>query len=139
MDKITFTIIKPNAVEAGNTEKIFAMIEADGFRLKARRELTLTKEQAGEFYAVHAGKPFYEPLVEFMTSGPAVVALLEREDAVRELRRLAGATDPAEAAEGTIRRIYGENVRRNAIHASDSEENALKEAGQFFTRQEIFG
>lgn len=139
MDKLTFTIIKPNAVETGNTEKIFAMIEADGFRIKARRELKLSKEQAEKFYAVHAGKPFYGALVEFMTCGTVVVAVLEKEDAVKELRRLAGATDPVEAAEGTIRRIYGENVRRNAIHASDSDENALKEAGQFFTREEIFG
>lgn len=139
MDNITFTIVKPNAVEAGNAERIFAMIEADGFRIKARRELTLTGEQAGRFYAVHAGKPFYEPLVEFMTSGPVVVAVLERAGAVAELRRLAGATDPEQAAEGTIRRTYGENLRRNAIHASDSDENALTEARQFFTEEEIYG
>jgi len=139
MDNITFTIIKPNAVAAGNAEKIFAMIEADGFRVKARRELTLTREQAGEFYDVHAGKPFYGPLVEFMSSGPVIVAILEREDAVNELRRLAGATDPAEAAGGTIRRLYGENVRHNAIHASDSNENAVIEALRFFSAEELNG
>lgn len=128
----TFTIIKPDAVAAGNSGKIFSMIEADGFRIVARKELHLTREQAQKFYAVHEGKPFYEPLVEFMTSGPVVVAVLEKPDAVVSLRRLAGATDPASAEAGTIRRMYGESVRHNAIHASDSDENALAETLQFF-------
>lgn len=135
---LTFTVIKPNAVEAGNTDKIFGVMESAGFRVKARRELYMTKAQAMEFYSVHAGKPFYEGLVDFMISGPVVVAVLERENAVAELRRLAGSTDPAEAAPGTIRRIYGETVRRNAVHAADSDANAVREASLFFTEEEIF-
>lgn len=139
MGNRTFTIIKPNAVAAGDTAKILAMIEADGFRIAARRDMRFTREQAEKFYAVHAGKPFYEPLVDFMTSGPVVVVVLARDNAVAEFRRLVGATDPAEAAEGTIRRLYGKSVRENAIHASDSNENARIEALQFFTPAEIDG
>lgn len=136
MGNITFAFIKPNAVAAGNTEKIFSMMEADGFHVVARRELQMTRQQAEKFYSVHAGKPFFDGLVDFMTSGPVVAAVLEREGAVAELRRLAGATDPEEAEEGTIRRLYGETVRRNAVHASDSDANARIEALQFFSEEE---
>lgn len=138
-NNLTFTIVKPNAVAAGNTERIFSIIAAAGFRVKARKELRLTRGQAGKFYAVHAGKDFFGQLVEFMVSGPVVAAVLERDDAVAGLRRLVGATDPAEAAEGTIRRLFGETVTRNAIHASDSDVNARLEALQFFTEKEVYG
>jgi nucleoside-diphosphate kinase len=128
----TLAIVKPDAFEAGKAGKIIAHLEAQGFVLRAARVMRLTTAQAGEFYAVHAARPFYGELVEFMTSGRCMPLLLERADAVATLRTVIGATDPAEAAEGTIRKLYAESKGRNAIHASDSDENASREGGFFF-------
>ena len=129
---LTLTIIKPDAFGSGKAGKILAHLEAAGFTLRAARVLHMTKAQAGEFYAVHKGRPFYDELVQFMTSGKCMPMVLERADAVAELRRVIGATDPAEAAAGTVRKLYAESKGRNAIHASDSDENAVREAGFFF-------
>ena len=133
----TFTIIKPNAVAAGNTGKILAQILADGFRIRAMKMVFMSRNQAERFYAIHKGKPFFATLVMFMTSGPTMVAVLEKQDAVAELRRLVGATDPAKAEPGTIRNLYADSMTRNAIHASDSDENAEIEWSQFFAVDEI--
>lgn len=135
----TFTLIKPNAVAAGATGKILDRLIADGFRIRALKMDFLSRNRAARFYAVHRGKPFFEDLVRFMTSGAVVAAVLERdgERAVEALRTLVGATDPARAAAGTIRREFGESVTRNAIHASDSLENAREEWSRFFTPDEI--
>jgi nucleoside-diphosphate kinase len=133
----TLAIIKPDAVASGKAGKILAHLEAAGFRVLATRMTRLTREQAGEFYAVHRERPFYAELVEFMTSGPVVPIALEREDAVAKLREVIGATDPAEAAEGTVRKLYAESKGRNAIHASDSDENAANEIAFFFAASEI--
>lgn len=130
--KHTLAIVKPDAFEAGKAGKIIAHLEAQGFVLRAARVMRLTTAQAGEFYAVHAARPFYGELVEFMTSGRCMPLLLERADAVATLRTVIGATDPAEAAEGTIRKLYAESKGRNAIHASDSDENAAREGAFFF-------
>lgn len=137
MTERTFSIIKPNAVAAEAVGQILDAMLADGFRIIGLKLVCMSRNEAEKFYAVHQGKPFYDRLVTFMTSGPSVVLVLEREDAVAELRRLAGATDPAKAAEGTLRRRFGENVTRNAVHASDSVENAREEAGRFFDEREI--
>jgi nucleoside-diphosphate kinase len=128
----TLAIVKPDAFEGGKAGKIIAHLEAQGFVLRAARVMRLTPAQAGEFYAVHRERPFYGELVEFMTSGRCMPLLLERADAVATLRTVIGATDPAEAAEGTIRKLYAESKGRNAIHASDSDENAAREGAFFF-------
>ncbi|MFQ5746486.1 MAG: nucleoside-diphosphate kinase [Gemmatimonadota bacterium] len=128
----TLAIIKPDAFGAGKAGRIIAHLEAEGFRLRAATILTLTREQAEAFYAVHRGRPFYDSLVRFMTSGPCMPLLLEREDAVPHLRQVIGATDPAEAGPGTIRALYAESKERNGIHASDSPDNADLEIGFFF-------
>jgi nucleoside-diphosphate kinase len=128
----TLAIIKPDAVARGKAGRILAHLEEHGFRIRAVRMMRLTRTQAGEFYAVHRERPFYGSLVSFMTSGPCIPVLLEREDAVAALREAIGATDPAEAAEGTVRALYAESKERNAIHASDSDENAAREAAFFF-------
>ena len=128
----TLTIIKPDAVAKGNAGNILALLEKQGFRIRAIRMLTMTKAQAGEFYAVHRERPFYGSLVDFMTSGPAIPVLLERENAVAKLREVIGATDPKEAAQGTVRALFAESKERNAIHASDSDENAAVEGAFFF-------
>jgi nucleoside-diphosphate kinase len=133
----TLAIIKPDAVASGYTGRIIAQLQAEGFRVLALRSTRLTPAQAGEFYAIHRARPFYDELVEFMTSGPVVPLALEREDAVATLRRVIGATDPAEAAEGTIRKLYAESKGRNAIHASDSDENAVGEIAFFFASSEL--
>jgi nucleoside-diphosphate kinase len=133
----TLAIIKPDAVAAGNAGNIIAMIERNGFKIRAMRMQTLTRAQAEGFYAVHRGKGFYEELVEFMTEGPVVLMALEREDAVAKWREVMGATDPAKAAEGTVRKLYGTNVGRNASHGSDSDENAAIEVGFFFSASEL--
>lgn len=133
----TLAIIKPDAVASGKAGKILAHLEAAGFRVLATRMTRLTREQAGEFYAVHRERPFYAELVEFMTSGPVVPVGLERDDAVAKLREVIGATDPAEAAEGTVRKLYAESKGRNAIHASDSDENAANEIAFFFAACDI--
>lgn len=127
----TLTIIKPDAFGSGKAGKITAHLEAAGFRILAARVLHLTKAQAEAFYAVHRGRPFFSSLVTFMTSGPCMPMLLERENAVASLRRTIGATDPAEAEAGTVRKLFAESKERNAIHASDSDENAQQE-GRFF-------
>lgn len=128
----TLAIIKPDAVAAGKAGRILAHLEGAGFTVRALRMTRLTREQAGAFYAVHRERPFYAELVEFMTSGPCIPVLLEAGDAVSRLRETIGATDPAEAAEGTVRRLYAESKGRNAIHASDSDENAAVETAFFF-------
>ena len=133
----TLTIIKPDAFANGKAGLILALLEQSGFSLKAARVLHLTAVQAGEFYAVHKGRGFYDELVEFMTSGPCMPMILERDDAVSTLRTVIGATDPAEAAEGTVRKLYAESKGRNAIHASDSDENAVQEATFFFAQCEV--
>ena len=133
----TLTIIKPDAFEGGKAGRILAHLEEAGFRLAAARVLHLTREEAETFYAVHEERPFFRSLVEFMTSGPCMPIVLRREDAVTELRRVIGATDPAEAEQGTVRALYAESKERNAIHASDSDENAMLEASFFFARRDF--
>jgi nucleoside-diphosphate kinase len=133
----TLTIVKPDAFGANKMGKIIALLEGQGFAVKAARVLQLTKKQAGEFYAVHKGRPFYEELVQFMTSGPCMPVVLEKANAVLALREAIGATDPAEAAPGTVRKLYAESKGRNAIHASDSDENAAREARFFFSETEL--
>jgi len=132
----TFTIIKPGAVKHEHIGPILAMINEAGFHIVAMKYLKLTPVQAGAFYEVHKGKPFYESLIEFMTSGPVVVAILEKENAVAEYRKLMGATNPEEAEEGTIRKLYAESLQRNAVHGSDSDENAKHESDFFFSKME---
>jgi nucleoside-diphosphate kinase len=131
---ITLAIVKPDAVAALHAGRILAHLEENGFRIRALRMMHLSREQAAEFYAVHKERPFFESLVTFMTSGPCLPVLLERDNAVAALRETIGATDPAEAAQGTIRALYAESKERNAIHASDSDENAAIEAAFFFAR-----
>jgi nucleoside-diphosphate kinase len=135
----TLGIVKPDAIAAGNAGKIVAHLEQAGFVIRAARLVRLTQEQAGAFYEVHRERPFYPGLVSFMTSGPCLPMALEREDAVTTLRTVIGATDPAEAAAGTIRKLYAESKGRNAIHASDSLENAAREVGFFFAEGELAG
>lgn len=132
----TLTIIKPDAFANGKAGLIIALLEKSGFTLKAARVMHLTTSQAGEFYGVHRERGFFGELVEFMTSGPCMPMILERDDAVATLRTVIGATDPAEAEEGTVRKLYAESKGRNAIHASDSDENARREGGFFFAECE---
>lgn len=134
----TLSIIKPEAVRAGKTGHIIAMISDAGFEIAALRMLHLTIGQAEEFYAVHRERPFFNALVEFMSSGPVVVMVLRHKDAVEEFRRLLGNTDPARAEKGTVRALYGTSVQMNAVHGSDSHENAIREAGFFFPAIDIF-
>jgi nucleoside-diphosphate kinase len=129
---LTLAIIKPDAVATACAGRILAHLEQEGFRIRAIRMLRLSVEQAGAFYAVHRERPFYEPLVRFMTSGPCIPVVLQRADAVAALRRAIGATDPRESGAGTIRALYAESKERNAIHGSDSDENAAREIGFFF-------
>jgi len=137
MSRRTFTIIKPDAVANGYAGKIIARLEAEGFRLVAGRMTRLSEAQARSFYAVHAQRPFYNDLVAYMTSGPVWVMSLERERAVPHLRAVMGATNPSEAEAGTIRADYGESIERNAIHGSDSDENAAIENAFFFSTSEL--
>ncbi|MBI1836066.1 MAG: nucleoside-diphosphate kinase [Flavobacteriia bacterium] len=134
----TFTMLKPDAIENGYMGKIIDMIIGAGFQIKALKYTQLSVDQAKEFYAVHAERPFYGELVEYMSSGPIVAAILEKDNAVEDFRKLIGATDPAEAAEGTIRKAYAENKGRNAVHGSDSDENAAIEGKFHFAANEIF-
>jgi nucleoside-diphosphate kinase len=134
----TFSIIKPNAVRTGKTGPILAMINESGFEIAAMRMVKLTPSQAESFYSIHKGKPFYDSLIEFMTSGPVVVMILKHKDAVDQFRKLIGATDPAKAEPGTIRRTFAVSVQMNAVHGSDSVENAIKEADFFFSGIERF-
>jgi len=135
---ITFTMIKPDAVKAGNIGNILAMINNAGFHIKAMKYTKLSAEKAGEFYAVHKERPFYGELVEFMSSGPIVAAVLEKDNAVEDYRKLIGATNPAEAAEGTIRKKYASSIGENAVHGADSDENALIESNFHFAGTEMF-
>ncbi len=136
---LTLAIIKPDAVQAGSTGKILAHLEGQGFRIRAARLVRLSQAQAEAFYAVHRERPFFRPLVTFMTSGPALALALERNDAVAHLRTVIGATDPAEATPGTVRKLYAQSKERNAIHASDSPENAAREVAFFFPERELAG
>jgi nucleoside-diphosphate kinase len=134
---LTLAIIKPDALAANKTGKILAHLEGEGFRLRGARLLRLSQERAEDFYAVHRERPFFRSLVTFMTSGPALAIALERDDAVSHLRGVIGATDPAEAKPGTVRRLYAESKERNAIHASDSAENAAREVAFFFPERDL--
>jgi nucleoside-diphosphate kinase len=136
---LTLGIVKPDAVAGGKAGKVIAHLEQAGFTLRGARLVRLSRAEAGAFYAVHRERPFYRDLVEFMTSGPCLPMALERADAVAHLRTVIGATDPAEAAPGTIRKLYAESKGRNAIHASDSIENAAREVGFFFSEGELAG
>lgn len=136
--KRTFTMIKPDAVKNGHLGAILNDIIIDGFRVVAMKYTHLTPEKAGQFYAVHSDRPFYGELVEYMSSGPIVAAILEKENAVESFRKLIGVTDPQKAEEGTIRRKYAQSIAANAIHGSDSDENAAIEAAFFFSKLEIF-
>src|SRR6266705_4744812 len=133
----TLTIIKPDALGSGKAGRIVAHLEDAGFRILASRVLKLTEAQASAFYEVHRERPFFGPLTKFMTSGPCMPMVLERDDAVGALRRTIGATDPAEAEEGTVRKLFAESKERNAIHASDSDENAEREARFFFAESDL--
>ena len=138
MSNITFTMIKPEAVEAGNTGAILNKIESSGFRIVAMKKVLLTKERAGEFYSVHKERPFYSELVDYMSSGPIIAAILEKDNAVADFRELIGATDPSEAKPGTIRHEYAESKGKNAVHGSDSDDNAQIEANFHFSQEERF-
>lgn len=135
---ITFTMIKPDAVEANNIGPILAMINKAGFRIMAMKYMRLTQEQAGKFYEVHKERPFYGELTEYMSSGPIVAAVLVKENAVADYRKLIGATDPTKAEDGTIRKLYAKSIAANAVHGSDSDENAVIEANFFFSQLERF-
>ncbi|MBR2060636.1 MAG: nucleoside-diphosphate kinase [Tidjanibacter sp.] len=132
----TFTIIKPDSMRAGVEGKIIDILLSRGFRIAAMRATRLSEQKAGEFYAIHKEKPFFGELMEYMTSGQVIVAVLERDDAVAELRRTVGATNPQKAEPGTIRAMFGTDVTMNAIHASDSDENAKIEAAHFFSEED---
>lgn len=138
MSNSTFTMIKPDATSKSYTGAILDQVLKAGFIIKAMKWTKLTKEQAGEFYAVHKERPFYTELVEFMSSGPIVAAILEKENAVADFRKLIGATDPAKADEGTIRKKFASSVGENAVHGSDSDENAAIEGNFFFSNLERF-
>jgi nucleoside-diphosphate kinase len=133
----TFSIIKPDAVAAGKSGKVLALLEENGFRIVALRMLKLSRPQAEGFYAVHRERPFYASLVKFMTEGPVIVMALERADAVAKLREVMGATNPANAASGTIRKLYAESIERNVIHGSDAPETAAQELQYFFNSMEL--
>lgn len=138
MSNQTFTMIKPDATQKGYTGAILDQIIKAGFSIKAMKWTRLTKEQAGLFYDIHRERPFFGELVDFMSSGPIVAAVLEKENAVADFRTLIGATNPAKAAEGTIRKLYAASVGENAVHGSDSDENAIIEADFFFSKLERF-
>ena len=137
MSNRTFTIIKPDSVRKGNFGKIISRLEAEGFRILGLKKTGLTRAQAEGFYGVHRERPFFGSLVEYMTSGPVYVAALERDNAVKHLRDVMGATDPAKADAGTIRKDFGESIEQNAIHGSDSDENAAIEISFFFSGAEL--
>ena len=136
---LTLAIIKPDAVAAGNAGKVLAHLETQGFKVKGARMVRLSTAQAEAFYAVHKDRPFFRSLVTFMTSGPCIPLALEREGAVTHLRDAIGATDPAEAKAGTVRKLFAQSKEKNAIHASDSPENAAREVGFFFPEGELAG
>ena len=138
MSNITFTMIKPEAVEAGNSGSILQRIEGAGFRIVAIKKVLLSKDRAGDFYAIHKERPFYTELVNYMSGGPIIAAILEKQNAVADFRKLIGATDPNEAEEGTIRADFAESKAKNAVHGSDSDENAQIEADFHFSLEERF-
>ncbi len=133
----TFSIIKPDAVRKGQTAAVLAMMEAAGFRIVAIKKLSISKPQAAGFYAVHAQRPFFDSLTTFMSSGPAFVLVLEKENAIADLRKLMGATNPANAEEGTIRKKFAGSIEENTVHGSDAEETAAFEIGYFFAGYEL--
>ncbi|MDQ1446927.1 MAG: nucleoside-diphosphate kinase [Acidimicrobiaceae bacterium] len=137
MSNRTFTIVKPDSVRKGNFGKIIGRLEAEGFRVLGVKKISLARGQAEAFYGVHRERPFFASLVDYMTSGPVFVAALERENAVRHLRDVMGATDPTKAEAGTIRKEFGESIEQNAIHGSDSDENAAIEISFFFSGAEL--
>ena len=134
----TLTLIKPAAIKKNNAGAILHIINEAGFRIRALKFTMLSKEQACAFYAVHRGRSFYEELTDFMSSGPIIAAILEKENAVEDFRKLIGATNPEEAAEGTIRKMFAESMSHNAVHGSDSDENAVVESDFFFSKTERF-
>lgn len=136
--KITFTMIKPDAVADGHAGSIIKMIEDAGFRLAAVRMLHLTRERAGQFYEVHRERPFYNDLCTYMSSGHIIAMVLEKDNAVEDFRKLIGATNPADAEEGTVRKLFAKSLEANAIHGADSDENALRESGFFFSELDRF-
>ena len=138
MGNITFTMIKPEAVAANNSGGILKMIEQGGFRIVAMKKVLLSKERAGAFYAVHKARPFYGELVDYMSGGPIIATILEKHNAVADFRTLIGATNPLEAAEGTIRKKYATSLAENAVHGSDSDENAKIEADFHFSTEERY-
>lgn len=138
MSNRTFTMIKPDATKKGNTGAILSMINAAGFRIAALKMLQLSPQKAGQFYAVHKERPFYGELVEFMSSGPIAAAILEKDNAVEDFRKLIGATNPAQAEEGTIRKLFAASIGENAVHGSDSNDNAAIEGDFFFSKLEQF-
>lgn len=133
----TFSIIKPDAVAEGHAGEILALLEKAGFRIIALRMIRMTQRQAEGFYAVHKERPFYSSLVKFMTEGPVIVMALEREDAVKKLRDVMGATNPANAADGTVRKLFAKSIERNCIHGSDAPETAAVELGYFFSASDL--
>lgn len=135
----TFSIIKPDATARNLTGAINALIEKAGLRIVAQKRVRISRAEAEKFYAVHRERPFFRDLVEFMTSGPVVVQVLEGENAIVKYREIMGATDPAKAAEGTIRKLYAKSIQENSVHGSDSPETAVKEIAQFFSENEIVG
>jgi nucleoside-diphosphate kinase len=137
MSNRTFTIIKPDSVRKGNFGKIIGRLEAEGFRVIGLKKVALSQRQAEGFYSVHSARPFFRSLVDYMTSGPVYVAALERENAVATLRQVMGATDPLKADDNTIRKEFGESIEQNAIHGSDSDENAKIEISFFFAESEL--
>ena len=138
MSRITFTMIKPDAVKAGHIGNIIQHITKAGFSIRAMKLTQLTEDKAGEFYEIHKERPFYGELVAFMSSGPIVAAVLEKDNAVDDFRKLIGATNPEEAEAGTIRALYAKNIGENAVHGADSDENAIREAGFHFAQTEMF-
>lgn len=138
MNNITFSIIKPDATGNGKTGAILSMINEAGFSIAAMKMLRITKAQAEAFYEIHRERPFYADLVQFMTSGPVVVLVLTHDNAVAEFRKLIGATDPAKADPGTVRKLFATSVQMNAVHGSDSDENAIRESNFFFSEIEKF-
>ena len=133
----TFSIVKPDAVRKGHTGGILAMMETAGFRIAAIKKLSISKQQAAGFYAVHAARPFFDSLTSFMSSGPIYVKVLEKENAIADLRKLMGATNPANAEAGTVRKRFADSIEENAIHGSDAEETAKFEIGYFFAGYEL--
>src|SRR4051794_1706021 len=139
MPERTFSIVKPDATQRNLTGAVNAVIEGAGLRIVAQKRTRMTRDQAETFYAVHKERPFFGELVEFMTSGPVVVQVLEGENAVAKYREVMGATDPAKAAEGTIRKVHAKNVGENSVHGSDAPETAAQEIAQFFSKEDIVG